>query len=528
VAGDGGIDSASAPLLGHVVADRYFVESRLGEGGMGTVYTARHVTLDKKVALKVLHGEFSRKQELVDRFLQEAKAASSIRNEHVIDITDFGVTSEGFVFFTMEYLQGKDLHTLLKEVMDQGGLLPWQRSKNIFLQVCAALTAAHAQGVIHRDLKPENIFLVDGTGRDDYVKLLDFGIAKVESPRGAEENERKLTKTGMLFGTPEYMAPEQARGEKPDHRVDVYAMGCLLFQFLVGTVPFKAESFMAILTQHMVEPVPEISPQLLGRSGAPAGILAVVNKALAKDRDERYATIEELAQGVREATGVSPSEESAVPRERRPTTGSGSMAWTGSVRGIDTLVEEEVEQEQLLAAEEAKKRGGQKVILGALAAVILAGGGFAASRLMATDDAKAPTPALTEEATPTVDTAVEPSAAPATDEASTGEGEAAASADPPAVEEAPDEAPVADTAPAADIKATAEADSPPKEKRPVPPKGKHWKGKVGPKTPDESKGRAEVKMPSELADEKKPKDDKPERDTGDPLDAPTIKRPEGF
>ncbi len=388
-----GSSEVSAPLLGQVVAERYFVEEHLGEGGMGTVYRARHITLEKKVALKVLHGEFSRKQDLVDRFLQEAKAASSIRNEHVIDITDFGVTGDGYVFFAMEYLEGRDLHSELRNVIAEGQLFPWARAQEIFLQVCEALAAAHAQGIIHRDLKPENIFLVEGTGRDDYIKLLDFGIAKVQSPTG-EEGERKLTKTGVLFGTPEYMAPEQARGEKPDHRVDVYAMGCLLFQFLTGTVPFKADSFMAILTQHMVEPVPEISVDLLQRSGAPTGVLGIVEKALAKDRDERFSTIRDLAEAVAKVGAPggtlapvdkrSTRDTALVGRSKRPSTHS---AWTGSVREISDIVEGVVQADAVAAAEVGEKsKSHRTVVFGSLAALLLAGGGFAAATLIESSD----------------------------------------------------------------------------------------------------------------------------------------------
>lgn len=398
----GGTPEVSAPLLGQVVADRYFVEKHLGEGGMGTVYRARHITLEKKVALKVLHGEFSRKQDLVDRFLQEAKAASSIRNEHVIDITDFGVTGDGYVFFAMEYLQGQDLHSELRNVVNSGQLFPWARSQEVFLQVCEALAAAHAQGIIHRDLKPENIFLVEGTGRGDYIKLLDFGIAKVTSPTG-EEGERKLTKTGVLFGTPEYMAPEQARGEKPDHRVDVYAMGCLLFQFLTGTVPFKAESFMAILTQHMVEPVPEISVDLLKRSGAPTGVLGIVEKALAKDREERFSTISELAEAVASVGEMGAPAVAAPPRGKRsaretaltnrrnrPSTHGN---WTGSVRQISDIADEEEQVEAVaVAIVEDRSKSNGRLFAGLFAGAVLIGGGAAAATMMGGDaDSSAPT-----------------------------------------------------------------------------------------------------------------------------------------
>src|SRR5829696_7714323 len=222
------------PLVGSVVADRYHVEKRLGEGGMGAVYLATHKVLEKQVALKILHGEFARKPDLVERFMQEAKAASRIRHENVIDISDFGRTEEGLVFFAMELLRGHDLHEEVARARLAGQLLPWGRSKRIFLQICAALSAAHARGIVHRDLKPENVYLVEFLGDPDFVKLLDFGIAKLTE---VAEGDRKLTRTGMLFGTPEYMSPEQARGENVDHRVDIYAMGCILFQLVTGLVP---------------------------------------------------------------------------------------------------------------------------------------------------------------------------------------------------------------------------------------------------------------------------------------------------
>ena len=235
---------------------------------MGAVYLAiPHNLLEKQVALKVLHGEFARKPDLVSRFMQEAKSASRIRHENVIDISDFGTTPEGLVFFAMELLKGHDLHEEIARARLAGQLLPWQRSKRIFLQICAALSAAHALGIVHRDLKPENIYLVDFLGEPDFVKLLDFGIAKLTE---AGDNERKLTRTGMLFGTPEYMSPEQARGETVDRRVDVYAMGCILFQLVTGRVPFEAENFMGVLSMHLTQPPPTIPPEVFDSIGGAA------------------------------------------------------------------------------------------------------------------------------------------------------------------------------------------------------------------------------------------------------------------
>jgi serine/threonine protein kinase len=291
------------PMLGATLAGRYYIEKKLGEGGMGAVYLATHTALDKKVALKVLHGEFARKADLVERFMQEAKAASRIRHENVIDISDFGTTPEGMVFFAMELLKGHDLHEEVARARLNGQLLPWQRSKRIFLQICAALTAAHSHGIIHRDLKPENIYLIDFLGDTDFVKLLDFGIAKQTE---VEDGGRKLTKTGMLFGTPEYMSPEQARGEQVDHRVDVYAMGCILFQLVTGRVPFEADNFMGVLTLHLTEPPPMIPFEVFDLIGAPRDLAGVIDRALQKDKTMRWSTIEELANAVRRVCGEAP------------------------------------------------------------------------------------------------------------------------------------------------------------------------------------------------------------------------------
>jgi serine/threonine protein kinase len=288
------------PLIGQMLTGRYLIRKKLGEGGMGAVYLASHQLLEKDVALKVLHNEFARKPDLVERFIQEAKAASRIRHENVIDISDFGTTPEGLVFFAMELLNGHDLHEEIARARLAGQLLPFSRTKKIFLQICSALSAAHSRGIVHRDLKPENIYLVDFLGEGDFVKLLDFGIAKLTE---VNEEGRKLTKTGMLFGTPEYMSPEQARGEHVDHRVDVYAMGCILFQLVTGRVPFEAENFMGVLSMHLTEPPPEIPAVVFERIGAPAELAFVIDRALHKNRDQRYQTIDDLANAVREVCG---------------------------------------------------------------------------------------------------------------------------------------------------------------------------------------------------------------------------------
>jgi serine/threonine protein kinase len=275
------------PLLGRVISERYRILGKLGEGGMGAVYLAEHVFIHKKVALKILAHDLARREELAARFLQEARAASRIGQENVIDISDFGQTPDGLVYFAMEYLEGRDLGMLLR----QEGALPWARTRDIIVQMGKALRAAHAQGIVHRDLKPENIFLIEREGRRDFVKLLDFGIAKVSAAPG-EEGPR-LTRTGMIFGTPEYMAPEQAEGKPADHRVDIYALGCVMFHCLTGKPPFEAESFMAMLTKHLLEPAVAPSARRPDLDIPPA-VDALVLKALEKPREQRWDSVDQL------------------------------------------------------------------------------------------------------------------------------------------------------------------------------------------------------------------------------------------
>ncbi len=318
----------SASLVGATIAGRYKVLKKLGEGGMGSVYQALHTVLEKQVALKVLHPELARKQPLVERFLQEARASSRIHHENVIDISDFGA-AEGHVFFAMELLHGHDLHEEITRARGEGKLLPWARTKHIFLQICSALTASHERGIVHRDLKPENIYLIESRGDPDFVKLLDFGIAKMTDVSSSDE-ARKLTKTGMLFGTPEYMAPEQARGEPADHRVDVYAMGCILFLLVSNRLPFQAENFMGVLSQHLTDDPPEIAPETFDQIGAPRELASVIDGALEKDREQRWQTIEELVAAIYDVSG------DAAPKKATPRTRAASVPAPGETTRMRT------------------------------------------------------------------------------------------------------------------------------------------------------------------------------------------------
>lgn len=276
--------------VGTILDERYRLIRRIGEGGMGIVYEAEHVVIEKRVALKILRTDYSGKPEVVQRFRQEAKSASRIGNEHIVDISDFGETPEGASYFVMELLDGEDL----ANVLAREGTVPVHRAADIIMQCCRGLAAAHEKGIVHRDIKPENIFLVRSrNGRPDFVKLVDFGIAKMSDIELQGSPGRKLTKTGMIFGTPEYMSPEQAAGRELDHRVDVYALGVIFFEMLAGRVPFVGDTFMSILTQHMFEEPPrihEINPTVQ----VMPTIEMFLDRALAKEPPARFQHCNEM------------------------------------------------------------------------------------------------------------------------------------------------------------------------------------------------------------------------------------------
>ncbi|PRQ03609.1 Serine/threonine-protein kinase Pkn1 [Enhygromyxa salina] len=297
-------------LIGTVLADRYKVVSTLGDGGMGSVYLGEHVTLRKKVAIKVLKQEFCHDRTNVERFLQEARAASMIRHENIVDIMDFGQVPGGSVFFVMELLEGSDLSDLLKEVKR----LPWLRTRNILLQVVRALRAAHESGIIHRDMKPGNVFLIARSSATDYVKVLDFGIAKVD------DQNTGLTRTGAVFGTAGYMAPEQACGDPVDGRTDVYAVGCMMFEMLTGRTPFPGNNFMRVLTQHMNEPAPpprDVNPD----ADISDEVETIILTALSKKAEDRFPDMAAFEKAIAQANG----EVATVPPQNRARTPKGTL-----------------------------------------------------------------------------------------------------------------------------------------------------------------------------------------------------------
>jgi serine/threonine-protein kinase len=284
-------------LIGQTVGN-YLVTQKLGEGGMGSVYLAEHPTIGKKVALKVLHAEFSSNPEVANRFFTEAKAVNAIGHPNIVDIVDYGVIQAGaagrdrMVYFIMEYLAG----VTLSQVIRTEAPLPPERALTIALQVADALAASHKAGIVHRDLKPDNIILIQRGRERDFVKLLDFGIAKLTS----DSQSQHRTRTGLVLGTPAYMSPEQCEGRaNVDHRTDIYALGICLYEMLVGRVPFIGEGYGEILVQHLTQlPVKPSQYRMMSPH-----VEAVVMKALEKRAEMRYPTMDEFIRAMSDPVG---------------------------------------------------------------------------------------------------------------------------------------------------------------------------------------------------------------------------------
>jgi hypothetical protein len=274
-------------LTGSVLGGRYEVLGKLGIGGMAAVYEGRRIGLHNRVAIKVLKEELCEDPGNVKRFLREARAASVIEHDNIVQIIDFGPVDGTPVYFVMEFLEGSDLRRVIK----QAGGLPWALTQPILLQVVSALAAAHDKGIVHRDVKPANIYMVPRANGQPMVKVLDFGIAKVvEEGRGGIT--RGLTMTNGLLGTVAYMAPEQARGGKIDARTDIYALGVVAYQALTGTVPFTGNNPFMVLERHVNEP-PRPPRELVPT--IPAGAEEIVLRCMAKAPEDRYQSMVEVA-----------------------------------------------------------------------------------------------------------------------------------------------------------------------------------------------------------------------------------------
>jgi serine/threonine protein kinase len=292
-------------LLGKILGERFLVQELLGQGASGTIYKAEHVTLRRKVAIKVLHDELSRDDLAVERFRREATTVAEIDNEHIVEIHDFGRTPDGRLYLAMELLEGETLDGVLARERT----LSVERAADILIQVGEALMEAHAIGYVHRDLRPRNIYLAVRRGKANFVKLLDFGLAKlVENDASAAS-----TSLGMTFGDPRYMSPEQARGDRIDRRADIYQLGCVAYEMLTGAPPFSGSRVFDILTKQVTE-----APQPLPtrRPGVPIWMEAAAAKMLAKDPENRFATTTRMVEALRRGLESGEVMEDEIARRR--------------------------------------------------------------------------------------------------------------------------------------------------------------------------------------------------------------------
>ncbi len=305
----------SSVLVGTVLSERYRIDGLLGEGGMGAVFVGEHLLLHKRVAIKVLHPDMLGNAEVVARFEREAMASAHIDHPNVAVATDFGKLADGSYFLVLELLEGRSL----RQVLDDEGALDERRALHITRQIAAALVRAHALGIVHRDLKPDNVMLVERDGDPDFVKVLDFGIAKVPVRELAGQTlstpspTKGLTQLGVMYGTPEYMAPEQILGLEIDARADLYALGVTLHELVSGERPFVADSRVAIITMHVSERPPSVR---LRAPSASLEVEALILGLLEKEPARRIQEAREIVARLDDALGAPPA--SSLPRATQP------------------------------------------------------------------------------------------------------------------------------------------------------------------------------------------------------------------
>ncbi|MBX3130028.1 MAG: serine/threonine protein kinase [Polyangiaceae bacterium] len=346
-------------LVGQVLAGRYRVEELLGSGGMGAVYRAQHVHMRKNVAVKVLHREMTYLPEVVARFEREAVAAARIEHPHVAAATDFGRIEGGAFYLVLEYVEGRSLRRLLKETHSLAPAL----ALHITRQIAEALDAAHASEIVHRDLKPDNVMLVEKDGDPYFVKVLDFGIAKITSEVG-----QQLTQVGSVFGTPEYMSPEQATGAPVDARSDLYTVGIMLYEMLAGQTPFDDDDLVVVLTRQMTAEPPPLP------AAVPPGVSLLVARLLSKDAATRPQTAGELIQHcdhllateVDQLLGLMPHGDLPMPASVAAVSGPASIAYSDTMHSIARPLVGETPNVSVATPRPPRARSGSSGLFGPL------------------------------------------------------------------------------------------------------------------------------------------------------------------
>lgn len=324
-------EPTAADRVGQLIGGRYKIQAVIGQGGFGAVYRALHTATGDQVAIKVLRTDVQGAQDVVARFRQEAKQTSKLKHPNTVRVFDFGQMDDGNLFLAMEFLEGRTLSELLRK---ESPLQP-ERLIHIAVQVLKALSEAHAKGLVHRDLKPDNIFLQTVHGEPDFVKVLDFGIAKSVSGDTAAD----MTSTGAIIGTPRYMSPEQAKGQGVDLRTDLYSLAIILHEGLAGTTPFLAESPLSMLLRRVQEEPPRVHEELA--VATPAGVCDAVLKALGREAAERFANADEMAAALQAGLKTETIAPRALVRPADLGVGhmtGGAMAATGAGKSTGKVV----------------------------------------------------------------------------------------------------------------------------------------------------------------------------------------------
>jgi serine/threonine protein kinase len=296
------------PFIGReILKGEFRILEKIGTGGMGSVYKANQVAMNRMVAVKILHPKLANRKDLVSRFRREARAMSHLSHPNTVKVLLYGELEDGSLYIVMEYLEGKNLNQIVRTE----GPLPMERALPILIQSCGALEEAHRAGIVHRDLKPENIFVCNQGGLRDFPKVLDFGLAKV-TEREMRPGSIILTQEGMVFGTPEFMSPEQAQGRTLTPASDIYSLAVILYELLTGKLPFQARSPVEFLQLHVTAPPIPLNARVAGRT-FPPGLEALIAKALAKKPEDRFSSAAELAASLKQFVAMSKGLAAVVP-----------------------------------------------------------------------------------------------------------------------------------------------------------------------------------------------------------------------